>query len=252
VTVRNSSLTERTAVTTSTFLPVGQKLFVYQSAEYDPQAPAGRGPQGLSQLFAMARVLPADRVDLQATYTRNRAIDVRGLSEDVLAGRPIQSFAIDGLLFDSVGGRVTVEVVRRVRIYGGYARDRYSSDAQPSGRTMVGGYASNVLDSGLDVTVSDSLISRPAGTYHSQYVSLGHQLGRTTYLSADFSTSLSIVQFSRSDGVTIEMRPHTNRFSTTASINLERHWSLLITAERSTSDGIPEFRVLSGLTYRIR
>ncbi len=252
VTVRNRALTERSVLTTTNFVPVGQKLFIYQSAEYDVVPPAGQATRGLAQLFTTVRVLPASRLDLQATYSRNRSVDVRGLSEDILAGRPVSPLAVEGFLYESVGGRVTVEVVRRVRVYGGYSRDRNDRDSAPSGRTLVGGYASNVLDSGLDITASDALFNRPTGSYHSDYVSIGRQLGRTTYLSIDYSNSLSVVRFDRSDGITVETRPHTTRASATATVNLRRSMSLLMTVERSKDDGSSELRLLSGLTYRIR
>ena len=133
VTVRNRSLTERTALTTSTFLPVGQKLFVYQSAEYDLQAPAGQAGRGLTYFFTTARARVTDRFELQGQYNRGHSIDVRGLSENILAGRPVSQAAAEGLLYSSVGGRATMRVLPTVRLYGGYASDRNSRDAEASG-----------------------------------------------------------------------------------------------------------------------
>jgi len=71
-------------------------------------------------------------------------------------------------------------------------------------------------------------------------------------VSGDYTTSLSVIRFSRSDGITIESRPHTTRYSGTATINVARSVSLLATVERTNEDQVHEFRVLSGLTYRIR
>jgi hypothetical protein len=77
-------------------------------------------------------------------------------------------------------------------------------------------------------------------------------LGRKVYVSGDYSTALSVVQFSRSDGITVETRPHTTRLSGTASYNVNRTISLLTTVERSRFDAAFEWRILSGITYRIR
>ncbi len=58
VTLKNASLTERSVLTTTNFVPVGQKFFLYQALEYDMQAPAGQGTPGLTYFFANARVSP--------------------------------------------------------------------------------------------------------------------------------------------------------------------------------------------------
>ena len=147
---------------------------------------------------------------------------------------------------------MTVEIVRRVHVYGGYSRDKNNRDTDPTGRVLVGGYASNVANSGVDVTASDSLLNRPGGSYHSRYVSVGRELKRGVYLSGDVTTSLSVIRYSRSDGITVETRPSTVRYSGTTTINVGRSTSLLATIERSVGDDYTEFRVLSGLTFRIR
>ncbi len=252
VVVRNASLTERAVITATNFVPAGRKVFLYQASEYDVRPPAGQAHRGLAYFFSTVRVLPTERLDLQGTYNRGRSIDARSLSEDALNGRPIAANALDGLLYQSVGGRVTVEVVRQVRIYAGYARDKNNQNADPTGRTIVGGYASNIGGSGVDITASDSLLDRPEGSYHSRYASIGRQIGRPVYVSADYSTSLSVVRFSRSDGITVETRPHTTRLSGTATINVGRSVSLLLTAERTVDDQFREFRMLSGMSYRMR
>jgi hypothetical protein len=252
VVVRNASLTERSVVTATNFVPIAQKVWIYQASEYDLRQPAGQAKSGLSYFFSNVRYAPATRVDVQGTYNRGRSIDIRSLSDDILNGRPLTQTAIDGLLYESIGGRVTVEVVRRVRVYGGYARDRNDRDSAPTGRTLVGGYAANVAGSGFDLAGSDNLIDRPTGSYHSRYVSVGRQIGRQVYTTVDYSTSLSVVRFSRSDGVTVELRPYTTRFSGTTNINLTRAIALLATLERTIDDDASEFRLLSGMTYRFQ
>ena len=250
--VRNGALTERSVVTTTNFLPVTPKIFIYQAAEFNVQPPAGMAASGLAYFFANGRVTPNTRLELQGTYNRGRSVDARGLGADVLAGRPVTQAAVDGLLFESIGGRATVEVLPRIRVYAGYSRDKNNRDTDPTGRTQIGGYASNIRGSGIDVSVSDSLMHRPTGSYHSSYFSVGRQIGRNTYLSGDYSTSLSVIRYSRGDGITIETRPHTTRFSGMATINITRSLSLLATIERTNMDQGHEFRVLAGLTYRIR
>ena len=88
----------------------------------------------------------------------------------------------------------------------------------------------------MDVAASDSLIDRTTGSYHSRYVSVGRQFGRGVYASGDYSTSLSVVRYSRSDGIVVETRPHTTRFSGTATVSVGRSVSLMATVDR-TSDG---------------
>jgi hypothetical protein len=83
-------------------------------------------------------------------------------------------------------------------------------------------------------------------------VSVGRSLGRSLYVSVDYATSLSVVRFVRSDGIVIETRPSTRRWSATGSASVSRHWSLLGTLDWSTDDTMRELRVLSGLSYRLR
>ena len=252
VAIRHGSLTERSVLTTTNFLPVRRKLFIYQAAEVNLAGPAGLGTSGLAYLFANARVTPTDRFELQGTYNRGRSVDARGLGDDVLNGRAIPQQSIDGLLYESAGGRITAEVLPRVRVYAGLSRDKNNRDADVTRRVQLGGYASNVAGSGFDLTASDSLMDRPSGSYHSWYLSAGRQAGRRTYLSVDYSTSLSIIRFSRGDGLVIETRPQTTRVSGTVTSTLSRAWSLMGTLERTTETGLSELRGLAGVTYRIR
>lgn len=252
VTIRNASLTERSVLSTTNFLPVGRAFFLYQAAEYDLQAPSGQGRSGLTYFFTNARISPASRLDLQLTYNRGRSVDTRGLAQDVASGRPLTQISIDGLLYQSAGGRATVEVVRRVRVYAGYSRDKTNRDDAPTGRTTIGGYAGNVLNSGIDLAASDSTLDGSNRRYHSRYASIGRPIGRAVYVSGDYSTSLSIIRFSRSDGILIEQRPETKRLSATATINVNRAISLMTTVDRTMDQTSRDFRVLSGITYRFQ
>ena len=99
---------------------------------------------------------------------------------------------------------------------------------------------------------SDSLIDRPTGAYHSRYVSIGRAVHRSLYISGDYSTSLSVVQFLRSDGIVIETRPWTKRFSGSANATIGRSVSLLFTVDHTQDEAQNELRILSGLSYRFR
>ncbi|MGE3842503.1 MAG: hypothetical protein AB7I50_13035 [Vicinamibacterales bacterium] len=252
VTVRNGGLTERSVLTFTNYLPVGRSLFVYQAGEIDVRAPVGTAQGGLAYLFTSARVNAGRRVELMGTHNRGRSLDVRGLAEDVLSGRPVAQRQIDGLQYESLGGRISVEVVPRVRVYTGYSRDKNNRDDAPTGRWLIGGHAADVFHSGVDVTASDSRLERSNGSYHAFYASVGRQIGRAVYASGSYSTSLSIVRFARTDGLIIETKPSSTRVGGQASINLGRSVSLLVDVERTTDDDTHEFRALSGLTYRFR
>lgn len=85
---------------------------------------------------------------------------MRTISIDTLNGWLIDQRAVEGLLFESVGGRVTATVRKGVRVFGGYARDQTNQDAVITGRATFGAYISSLWSTGLDLTVSDSRILR--------------------------------------------------------------------------------------------
>jgi hypothetical protein len=252
VRISHASLTERSVVTATNFLPVGRKLFMYQAAEVDLSAPGGQSHRGLNYFLTNVRVAPTLRLDLQGNFTRGRSIDSRGITEDSLNGRTVTPATIEGFLYESMGGRVSVEVLSGVRLNAGYARDKNNRDDRPTSRVTFGGYAGNVAKSGFDISGSDSYVDRATGPYHSRYISVGRQLGQAVYLSGDVSTSLAVLRFSRSDGVVVEMRPHTTRLTGSAVVNVSRTTSLLVTVDRTVDDGSRDLRVLSGITYRLR
>ena len=134
------------------------------------------------------------------------------------SGRPINQVALDGLLYETLGGRATVKSFRGVRVYAGYSQDRNNRDTDADGsRRWSAATRRTSRGSGVDVSASDSLMRRPTGSYHSRYVSVGRQFGRAVYVSGDYSSSLSLVRFSRSDGITVETKPHTTRISGTGN-----------------------------------
>jgi hypothetical protein len=191
-------------------------------------------------------------VELQGTYNRGRAISVRQLTDDVLNGRPLTTQAIDGLRYETVGGRVSVRITRQFEVNGGYARDRNNREDEATGRLTLGAYATNVFQTGLDLSGSDARIDRPTGPYHSRYVSVGRSVGRSCYVSADYSSSLAVIRFIRSDGVTIETRPRTRRWSGNVSVTINRQFSLMAIADHTADEGLKDLRVMTGLTWRLR
>lgn len=117
------------------------------------------------------------------------------------------------------------------------------------------------MDTGFDLTASDSTRNASGQRYHARYLSVGRQIGRAVYVSGDYSTSLSVIQFSRTDGLVIEQRPRTRRISGSAVVNVGRgsavvnvgrSVSLLATLERNVDDSSRELRALTGMTYRFR
>ncbi len=157
VTVRNSGLTERSVITTTNFMPFGKRALVYQAAEFDLRGPAGQSTGGgLTYLFANGRYSPIPFLELQAVFHRGRSIDVRGITLDTLAGRPVSARSLEGLLYQSIGGRATITVARDVRLFAGYTKDRNNREDAPTGRVTFGGIANNFLRTGLDLNVSDS------------------------------------------------------------------------------------------------
>lgn len=252
VQIRNGSLIERAVLATTNAFPLGSKAYVYQAAEYDLQRPAGQAARGWNYVFGTLRVSPARRLDLQATVSRGRSVDVRGLSQDLLAGRPVSARSVEGLKYQAIGGRTTVEILTGVRAYVGYNRDTDNRGERATSRWLFGGYASNMAGSGIDLTASDTVNRRAAGSSHARYFSLGRPIGRRAYLTVDYSTSLVVLSFARSDGFVIETRPRTNRLGASAVVTLTRLISLLATVDRTRDGESRDLRVTTGLTYRIR
>lgn len=252
-TVKQGSATERSVLSFTNFIPAGRAFFAYQAAEYEVKGPAnGTAKPGLSYFLTNVRVSASRRVELNGTYNRGRSLDARQLTDDVINGRALTAQALEGLHYESGGGRVTVEVVPRLRVYAGYSRDRTNREDSAISRALFGGNAGNVFGTGFDLSGSDSRVERSAGPYHSRYFSVGRSIGRAVYASLDYSTSLSVIRFLRSDGVIIETRPSTRRYSGSASIVLNRYLSLLATLDQTVDGDLKELRVLSGLSYRIR
>jgi hypothetical protein len=229
--IKQSGMLERNLLTFTNYIPGGSGFFLYQAAEVDLKGPAdGTASSGLSYFLMNARVSAGPRVELNGTYNRGRSIDARRLTEDVLNNRPLTQQAIEGLQCESAGGRI-LRVARQTDVWASYYQDRNNRDDEPTGRLTVGGHAGNVAGTGLDISANMARYDRPTGAYNSTYFSVRHALGRSVYVSGDYSTSLSVIRFVRSDGVIIETRPSTKRYAGTANATLSRHFSLMLVAD---------------------
>jgi hypothetical protein len=249
--IRDEGVTERSVLTFTNYLPFGKRVFVYQAAEYDVDGPGIPDTGAFTYFFANGRYVVNSHVEVQGLYHHGRSIDSRSIVRDQLDGRPIDAKALDGMRFESITGRVTVSIGRWLRLFGGYGQDRNNRQDEASGRITYGLYASNVLRSGVDVTVSDSRIDRgSAGAYDSWYVSVGRSLGSRVYLTGDYSSSLSIYRFTSATGFIIESQPTTRRLAVSSVINTTRKTSILMTGERVLFDDGAQTRILAGLTWR--
>ncbi len=251
VTIRNQGVAERDVLSTTNFIPIGREFFLYQAAEYDLTGPGGVGSGGLAYFFATARWSPVRTFEIQGQYQHGRSIDARSITQDQIAGRPVDANRLQGFLFDSMGGRATVELARGWRVWGGYYQDKNNRDDITSNRWQFGLSAMNVLGTGFDAYVSDNRTIRPGSSaYDAWYFSLGHSLGARLYLTADYSTSLSVLQLTDSGGLTIVNRPSSRRYSLSGTYNVSRAFSLFLTAEQLVDDTTTQNRGLLGLTFR--
>jgi hypothetical protein len=251
VTLRNQGVAERNVATTQNFIPVGREFFLFQAAEYDLTGPAGIGKGGLAYLFATARWSPVRAFEVQGTYQHGRSVDARSITLDQIAGRPVDAKSLDGFLFDSMGGRVTVEFARGARVWAGYYKDKNNSDSIDTNRWQFGLSSMNVFGSGLDFFASDNRTLRPgASTYDAWYFSVGRSIGSRLYVTADYSTSLSVLQVTDSGGLTVVNRPSSKRYSLSGIFNVSRSFSLMLTGEQLVDDTSTQDRGLLVVTFR--
>jgi hypothetical protein len=249
--LQNAALTERSVLILTNYIPVGNSFFLYQSAEYDLVGPAGTGSGNLTYFYANARYSPVSLLELQATYHRGRSFDTRTIINDRLNGRPIDPRSVEGYLFESVGGRLTLRIPKGLSLYAGYSQDRNNLGDERSDRFSFGLYASNLLNTGLELNVSDwKMKSRTGSSYDSWSASLGKNISQNLYLEGFFSSSVSVFRLMGGADYRIESYPRTLRFGLSSILNIARVASLQVTAERTTGDRYSEFRLLSGLSYR--
>ncbi len=254
VQVRNDKLLERSVVVMNNFIPIGNTFSVYQAGEYDIAPPAGQGKAGLNYFLVNARWQPTRVLELQALYHYGLSIDARTLTDDQIHGRPIDPRLLDGFLFESVGGRLSVSVTPTFRVYAGYASERRNQSDAAIGRITAGLFASNLFKTGFDLSVSENRYQRTTGQGNDNavYVSLGRSLGNQVYLTAEYSTSVAFLQFTDSGGVTVVSQPSFQRYALSGVANLSRAFSLLLTLEHITGDtkADEESRALLGIAFR--
>lgn len=251
--VTQSGALQRNLLTFTNYVPGPSGFFLYQAAEVDLTGPAdGTAEGGLSYFLANVRASAGPRLELNGTYNRGRSLDAQRLTDDVLNGRPLTPEAIAGLQYSMAGGRVIVRVARQADVWAGYYRDQNNRDDEATGRLSLGGHSGNTFGTSFDVSASYARYERPTGPYDSTYVSVGRGLGRMWYVSGDFSSSLSVVRFLNSEGVIIETRPSTTRYSGTANGMLSRHFSVMAVVDYTEDVGYHEVRLITSLTYRMR
>ncbi len=252
VQVRDQAVTERSVLTMLNFIPVGRDFFLYQAAEYDISAPGGGGGGGrLTYIFVNARLRATPWLEFQAIYHHGVSIDTRSIAQDVLNGRPVDPRAVEGFLYGSIGGRVSIEPIRGVRLWGDFAQQQSSVAGETYPRYQVGLYLFNLLGSGFDITASDNRYDRPStGRYDSIYASIGRSVGSRVYLTLDYTTSLSTLSVTGADGIVVQSNPRSKRYSLSGVVNLSRHFSVFLTAEQIRDEDSRQNRGLLGLTYR--
>ncbi len=252
VNIRDNGLTERSVVTFQNYVPLFQnKIFIYQAAEYDLVGPAGQGSSHLTYFFANARVKPAKRLELWATYHHGRSIDTRGITQQVLNGQPIDPKAAEGFMFESYGGRVSYEVARGVRLFAGYNRDRDNAGDSARQRYQAGVWASDLFKTGFDVNVTE-WINRQDGltNYNSLFVSVGRNVNSHIYLEGEYNQSVSTLRLLTNNSFTLISRPQTHRYALSSIIRINKPTSVMVNLERMQGQGYSENRVTAGLTWR--
>jgi hypothetical protein len=250
VNIRNQGLTERSVLVFSNYIPVKRDFFLYQALEYDLQGPAGQGQGKLTYFFANARFSPWRFVELQGIYHHGRSIDTRTIIEQVHNGRPVSESALEGFLYDSIGGRLTLRLISGFQIFAGYAQDKTNEGDEKRNRVTFGIFGYDLFKSGLDLRITNSRFSQAGRpSYDSWYLSLGKTFGRSLYLEGFYSSSVSIFRYFGGD-FQVETRPHTELYGLSSVFYLTRRASLLLTLERTSGDIPSEIRALSGISYR--
>ena len=113
-------------------------------------------------------------------------------------------------------------------------------------------FGHDLLESGLDLHLSDARTKRSGYSDDSWYASLGKNLGTRVYLSADYASSLSVIKVIDPGDIQIETRPRTRRYGVSGIIRLSRAFSLTLSGEHLRDDTEKQVRILSGLTYRFK
>jgi hypothetical protein len=114
-------------------------------------------------------------------------------------------------------------------------------------RWSFGLYAANLAGTGL-TNVSDWRMKPGVRLIPGMFRSGGRSAGAC--ISRAYATSVSVLRFTGSNGLSVETYPQTRRFGVSAVLNVWRTASVLVDAERTTGDAYREYRLLAGLRYR--
>ena len=250
VRVRNQSLTERSVVVFSNFIPLGRSFRLYQALEYDTEGPAGLGDPELTYFMTNLNYRISSVVGVQGTYHRGQSFNARAITEDVIEGRPVAPEALQGLLFESARVRLMVRPGRNISLWAGYGNDRNNRDDPTSDKFNLGLSARRIFGSHADINLSMTRTERGEDSYDSTWASLGYSFGSSVYMSVEYRDTLSVYHLNRSDGEIIEVRPNSKMYSVNTNINLSRTFSLLLELELLNHSDFEERRFLSGLIVR--
>jgi hypothetical protein len=168
----------------------------------------------------------------------------------MLNGRPVASRSLEGLLYETAGGRAWLNLPQRFRVFGGYFRDRNNRGDQATDRVNVGVFNANLFGTGFDISVSDSRNRMPTSSYDSWDVSVGRSLSSRVYLSGGYTSSLSVFRLVGAGGFAVENRPRTTRSFGSGMFYFTRRLALLVNAEHLTDGTLTEMRWLSSLSCR--
>ncbi|MCU0305914.1 MAG: hypothetical protein MUC56_17815 [Thermoanaerobaculales bacterium] len=250
VLIENHGLTERSVVVFNNFIPFGKGVTLYQALQYDTEGPAELGEPELSYIFGNLRWRISRVLELQGTYHRGQSVDARTITDDVVAGRPVDPAALDGLLYESARARVMVRPLRWLSVWAGYSNDKNNREDETGNRLQLGVSARRLFGVPLDVTVASSQTDIGDDSYDSLWASIGYAFGAKVYLTLDYYDTLSVYRIGDRNGATIEVRPNSERLALSANLNLSRTFSLLLSVEATDHSDFEELRALTGLIIR--
>jgi hypothetical protein len=249
--LRHAGYAERSVLLLNNYVPVGNVFYLYQAAEYDLDGPGGQGTGRLTYVFINARFSPARAVEFQGIFHRGRSVDARLITDNLIHNRLIKPSDLEGYLFESSGGRLTLRPWAGMQVYAGYSQDRTNVGERRRDRWSFGLYAANLAGTGLDLSISDWRMKSPGGSaYDSWYASLGKTFGRRLYVEAFYASSVSVLRYFGANSLKVDTYPRTQRFGVSTVLTLWRTASFLVDAERTAGGDYREYRLLTGLRYR--
>jgi len=162
------------------------------------------------------RFVPVRRVELQGSYHHGLSSTPARLTDNQPERAPDRPAPARWFLFESLVGRVSVDVFSTLRVYAGYGREK--------GTTRTRRRTGSRSGLRVDVLAPDSICGRDNRISHltgaagiTTPVRLPRSsIGRSVYLTVEYDTSVSIVRFTDSGGVIVESQPKTRRYALTS------------------------------------